>query len=79
MLNGNTKRIVKPRKFTIAVFITALTESPGLNRKRLIEATGYGSYCIDCCIAHLLSTGDIKAVFIRMSGPYKVFNYELKE
>ena len=77
MLNGNTKPIVKPFKFTLEVFISALTDNPGINRKQLIETTGYGHHCIDRCIAYLLSTGGIKAVFIRMSGPYKVHNYEI--
>jgi len=69
--------IVKPFKFTLEVFISAVTDNPGINRKQLIDATGFGHHCIDRCIAYLLSTKEIKRVFIRMSGPYKVYNYEI--
>lgn len=78
-MNGNTKPIVKPFKFTLEVFISTVTDNKGINRKQLIDTTGFGHHCIDRCIAYLLSTSEIKRVFIRMSGPYKVYNYEVND
>jgi len=70
---------VIPRAKSIAKLISALNVNGIANRKWLIDNSGLSHIGVDNCLDHLLEVNEIKKVFVRMSGPYGVYNYEIKE
>ncbi|MBL4795876.1 MAG: hypothetical protein JKY50_00525 [Oleispira sp.] len=72
------KKTVKPRAKSIDKIISALGVNGMASRKWLIDNSGLSSFGVDRCIEHLLETGGLKRSFVRMSGPYEVYNYEIR-
>lgn len=70
---------VIPRAKSIAKLISALNVNGIANRKWLIDNSGLSHIGVDNCLDYLLETGGLKRSFVRMSGPYEVYNYEIKE
>jgi hypothetical protein len=70
-------RAGKPFKRTLNGVMKAVSENPKVNRKGIIDITEYSNHCVDRCLDCLLENGDLKRSFVRMSGPYKVYDYEL--
>lgn len=73
------KKAPKPKDKSIDKLISAFSVNGMTSRKWLIDNSELSSCGVDRCIKYLLETGVLKRSFIRMAGPYKVYNYEIKE
>lgn len=69
------RKLVKPFKRTLDGVIKAVSENPNANRKQIIDITEYSNHCVDRCLDYLIENAGLTRSFVRMSGPYKVYNY----
>lgn len=68
----------KAKQQTLDNVFNVVKESGHINRKSLITETRHDGHTIDLCLKTLLISGKILKQFVRMSGCYKVYNYEVK-
>ncbi len=76
MANSKTRT---PRKKTVEDVFNAVKSKAGMNRKSIMLTANKTGHCTDLCLDSLVVSGRIAKQFIRMSGPYKVWAYEVKQ
>lgn len=72
---GVNKR--KAKQKTLDNVFNAIENNGRINRRSLITETRHNGHTIDLCLKTLLISGKILKQFVRMSGCYKVHNYEV--
>ena len=76
MANSKTRT---PRKKTVEDVFNAVKSKAGMNRKSIMIVANKTGHCTDLCLDALITSDRIVKKFIRMSGPYKVWAYEVKQ
>lgn len=65
----------KPKRKTLDVVISVVSENKGVVRKGIVDLTGYSDHCIDRCIKYLIENKEITRQKIGMNGGYVKYAY----
>lgn len=72
-----TKKERSPRQTTIDGVFEAVKDKAGMDRKSIASVTRKTPYTVGLCLKVLVASRKVRKLFIRASGPYEVFHYEV--
>lgn len=77
VLRGAIKESSIPKRKALDAVVAVVSKNKGINRKGIIDLTGFSGHCINRCVEMLIKNNELKRDEIGKAGGYKIYAYEV--